>query len=98
MPCRDSRFPDGTYHTVRENTGNFAGGIWVAKEEGQEEKFVVALRKRPMELIKVKWAGYTGWAKPFVQGTRKAPAGARAAVPVFRKCGGRGRFRLPRSL
>lgn len=58
MPCRDSRFPGDAYYTVQKIAGNFASGIWIGKEEGQEGKFVADLRKRPLEPLKVKWPGF----------------------------------------
>ena len=58
MPCRDSRFPDDAYYTVQEVAGNFASGIWIAKDEERQGKFVVDLRDRPLEPIKVKWDGF----------------------------------------
>ncbi|WP_195985577.1 hypothetical protein [Clostridium sp. D33t1_170424_F3] len=58
MPCRDSRFPDDACYTVQEIAGNFASGIWMAKNKEQQGKFVADLRKRPLEPIKVKWADF----------------------------------------
>lgn len=58
MPCQDSRFPDDAYYTVQEIAGNFASGIWIAKDEERQGKFVADLRDRPLEPIKVKWDGF----------------------------------------
>lgn len=35
LPCQDSRFPDDAYHTVQSAAGNFASGIWIAKEKSR---------------------------------------------------------------
>lgn len=58
MPCRDSHFPDNAYYAVQYVAGNFAGGIWITKNEDQRGKFVADLRKRPLEPIKVKWDNF----------------------------------------
>lgn len=53
MPCREDCFPDDAYYMVQSVAGDFASGLWIAKDEAQRGQFVADLRKRPLEPIKV---------------------------------------------
>ena len=60
MPCNDTYFPQDAYYTIQTIAGNFASGIWIAKDEIQQGKFVADLRERPLKPIKVK-LGRISW-------------------------------------
>lgn len=61
MPCNDTYFPQDAYYTIQTIAGNFASGIWIAKDEIQQGKFVADLRERPLKPIKVNWEGFHGF-------------------------------------
>ena len=58
MPCQDVYFPDDAYYTIQEIAGNFASGIWIAKEDDQQGKFVADLRNSPLQPIRVQWKDF----------------------------------------